>query len=123
MLWVARDKRPEDGYDILYPAHGPIVKSGSETIAMYITHRLDREAQIIEVLRTPSPSGASEWTTWDIVANMYAVYPQSLWEPAAHGVTLHLKKLEKERRAIAISGEGKTARWKLSTDGGEFVSP
>jgi ribonuclease/clavin/mitogillin len=114
MLHAARTKlRPEDGYDTLYPAHGPIVRNGPETITMYITHRLDREAQILEVLRTPWPDGAEAWTTWAVVEKLYAKYPRNLWEPAAHGITLHLKKLEKERWVVALGGADKEARWAL----------
>ncbi|KAI0320320.1 Metallo-hydrolase/oxidoreductase [Amylostereum chailletii] len=113
MLMVSRAKIPDDRYDQLYPAHGPVVREGSKMIGMYITHRLEREAQIVDVLRSPPPEGASEWTIWNIVGKLYAQYPQNLWEPAAHGVGLHLRKLEKEAKAKAAGGEGKEARWKL----------
>ena len=43
-------------YDTLYPGHGNILTNGRETIATYIKHRMEREAQIVEVLRLPVPA-------------------------------------------------------------------
>ncbi|KAI0047067.1 Metallo-hydrolase/oxidoreductase [Auriscalpium vulgare] len=103
-----------DGYGILYPAHGPVVQDGAKTIATYRAHRLEREAQIVGVLRGAPPEGAGAWSTWGIVSTLYAQYPTSLWEPAAHGVTLHLRKLQGEGRVAAQGGEGKDARWVLT---------
>ncbi|KZV70773.1 Metallo-hydrolase/oxidoreductase [Peniophora sp. CONT] len=119
MLSHNRSSRPDDGFDILYPAHGPVVQSGSETINMYITHRLERESQVIDVLRKPPPNGEEAWTVWSIVGHLYAKYPQNLWEPAAHGIGLHLKKLEKESRAKGLGGEGKESKWKLDSEDGD----
>ncbi|KAI0003353.1 Metallo-hydrolase/oxidoreductase [Russula compacta] len=102
----ARDK-----YDTLYPGHGPIVPDGPQTIRMYIDHRLEREAQILAVLQTSPPDGS--WTTWAIVSKVYDGYPESLWEAAAKGVQLHLKKLEREGRVRSLGGEFKNERWEL----------
>ncbi|KAF8811949.1 hypothetical protein BYT27DRAFT_7088426, partial [Phlegmacium glaucopus] len=46
-------------YDILYSGHGTIFTNGQETIATYTKHRLEREAQIMEVLRLPVLSNSS----------------------------------------------------------------
>ncbi|KAF8898219.1 beta-lactamase-like protein [Gymnopilus junonius] len=97
---------------------------GRELLSTYIEHRLEREAQVIGVLRTPTTANLSEneansekgfslWTTWDIVETLYKGYPESLWLPAARGVDLHLKKLESEGFAQHVGGEGKDAKWKL----------
>lgn len=102
----ARDK-----YDTLYPGHGPVVPDGPQTIRMYIDHRLEREAQILAVLQTSPPDGS--WTTWAIVSKVYEGYPESLWEAAAKGVQLHLKKLEREGRVRSLGGEFKNERWEL----------
>jgi endoribonuclease LACTB2 len=92
----------------LYPGHGPVVDDGAGRIEMYITHRLQREEGIVEVLRTnPATNNAAQdngsqqaagWTVEDLVANIYAAYPRNLWGPAGHSIGLHLKKLEKEGR-------------------------
>ncbi|ETW85353.1 hypothetical protein HETIRDRAFT_379268 [Heterobasidion irregulare TC 32-1] len=108
--------KAEATYTLLYPGHGPVVEEGTTTIRMYIEHRLEREEQIIEAIGVPPPGSSDDiWTTWGVVEKLYARYPQSLWEPAAHGIQLHLKKLEKEGRVIYDGGEGKEARWKLIT--------
>ncbi|KAI9511327.1 Metallo-hydrolase/oxidoreductase [Russula earlei] len=100
-----------DKYDILYPGHGPVVRDGPQTIRMYIDHRLEREAQILAVLRTEPPGGS--WTTWTIVSKVYEGYPESLWEAAARGVQLHMKKLEKDGKVRSLGGEWKVEKWEL----------
>jgi len=102
----ARDK-----YDTLYPGHGPVVRDGPQTIRLYIDHRLEREAQVLAVLRTSPPDGS--WTTWAIVTKVYDGFPESLWEAAARGVQLHMKKLEKEGKVRSLGGESKDERWEL----------
>ena len=79
---------------------------------------MEREAQIVEVMsgvppNTPSP-GSRAWKIWDIVSVIYKDYPKELWLPAAHGVGLHLKKLEKEERAKYLGGEGVEQSWVLT---------
>ncbi|KAG6893952.1 hypothetical protein C0993_012628, partial [Termitomyces sp. T159_Od127] len=109
-----------DGYTSLYPGHGPVVANGKELISGYINHRLDREAQILRVLQDhPPPAGPDasvapeNWTTWTIVTTLYAAYPESLWLPAAHGVDLHLKKLEKDGVVRRLAGELQHTSWEL----------
>ncbi|KAJ7857538.1 beta-lactamase-like protein [Mycena leptocephala] len=107
------------GATAVYPGHGPVVADGEQVIATYIKHRLEREAQIVAILKTPPPvasvasaDGASHpWTTWTLVATIYAEYPESLWLPAARGVDLHLRKLEGEGIVKRIGGEGKDTSW------------
>ncbi|KAI0259930.1 beta-lactamase-like protein [Gloeopeniophorella convolvens] len=101
----------KDKYDVLYPAHGPVVRDGATTIRMYISHRLERESQVLDTLRATPPDEA--WTTWTIVSKVYDGYSTSLLEPAAKGIVLHLRKLEKEGKVKALGGELKDARWAL----------
>ncbi|KAF7347187.1 Metallo-beta-lactamase domain-containing protein [Mycena venus] len=111
----------QEGSPVLYPGHGPVVADGEQVIETYIKHRLEREAQIVEVLKKPPPaasagsadSGTHPWTTWTLVATIYAAYPESLWLPAAQGVTLHLRKLEGEGVVKRIGGEGKDTSWEF----------
>ncbi|KAH9056675.1 Metallo-hydrolase/oxidoreductase [Lactarius vividus] len=95
----------------LYPGHGPVINDGAQTIRAYIDHRLERESQVLAVLSTTPPEGS--WTTWTIVSRVYEGYPESLFEAAARGITLHLKKLEREGRVRYQGGESKEARWEL----------
>jgi endoribonuclease LACTB2 len=116
---------PNSRYDTLYPGHGDILTNGPETIATYIKHRLERETQIIEVLRLPVPvellqseaedrDGRLErWTIWNLVRFIYKSYPENLWLPATRSVHLHLKKLEGEGFVRCVGGEGKDTMWEL----------
>lgn len=108
-------QQPDDEI-VLYPSHGPIVAKGKETIAMYISHRLERENQVLGLLSRSALSDAptSAVSTWDIVTTLYAAYPENLWLPAMRGIELHLKKLLAEKRVEKAGGEGKDARWKLA---------
>ena len=104
-------------YTRLYPGHGPVVDDGANLVETYISHRLEREEQIVRTLKTPPPVIAFEggeaglWTTWTLVSTIYAKYPESLWLPAAHSVDLHLKKLEKDGKVKKIGGVGKDTQW------------
>ncbi|EDR10857.1 uncharacterized protein LACBIDRAFT_247864 [Laccaria bicolor S238N-H82] len=109
------DSDSESPYVSLYPGHGPVVTNGRELIATYIKHRLDREAQVVQVLQSPVPSGQTDWTTWLIVKTLYSAYPESLWLPAAHGINLHLKKLEGDGVVRRLGGEGTEISWKLTS--------
>lgn len=100
-------------YTQLYPGHGPVVAEGSELINTYIKHRLERENQIIQVLKTRPETGELLWTTWTIVGQIYAKYPENLWLAAAHGVELHLKKLVGEGKVKKVGGDGKDTMWEL----------
>lgn len=98
-------------YDTLYPGHGPTVPH--DHVAMYLRHRVDRENQVLQAINGAPPSGES-WTTWTLVQNIYASYPQELWEPAASSVDQHLKKLEVEGRVAKLGGEERHTQWKLT---------
>ncbi|KAK1218609.1 hypothetical protein PQX77_018697 [Marasmius sp. AFHP31] len=107
-------------YDTLYPGHGPVVPDGVQLIETYIKHRLEREAQILKVLQSPPPSPSEDepddnlspnWTTWTIVKDIYAAYPESLWLPACRSVELHMGKLEQEGVIKKLGGDGIHAKW------------
>lgn len=101
-------------FTTIYPGHGPVVNDGHKLIDQYIKHRMERETQIVRVLSTPASSG-NIWRLGDLVADIYANYPRSLWGPAAHGVQLHLKKLEVEKRVEHLEGEGEDSTWVLKS--------
>ncbi|ORX44256.1 Metallo-hydrolase/oxidoreductase [Hesseltinella vesiculosa] len=82
----------------LYPGHGPVIEDGRAKIVEYITHREQREQQILDFLRQP-PSAAKDFSPLEIVQVLYKNYPTSLHLPAAHSVVLHLLKLEKDGKA------------------------
>ena len=109
------DSEPDGGYKTVYPGHGPVVPEGKELIGTYIVHRLEREAQILNVLKSPPSDSSTYWTTWTIVTTIYAAYPKSLWLPATYSVDLHLRKLEGEGVVRRVHGEGKDTSWELRT--------
>ncbi|TFK88287.1 lactamase [Polyporus arcularius HHB13444] len=103
MIDYGKGPNGEQTYEVVYPGHGPVVKDGLGKVTTYLKHRVEREEQIVAVLRKPVPAniqGFSEdgWTTEAIVATIYAKYPKELWAPAAHSVELHLNKLVGEGR-------------------------
>ncbi|KAF9078514.1 beta-lactamase-like protein [Rhodocollybia butyracea] len=109
-----------NSYDLLYPGHGPVVTEGTKTIETYIRHRLEREAQVLEILQsTPPPSDDSlakpNWTTWSIVSRIYQAYPESLWGPASYSITLHLNKLESDGIVKRLGGDDVHTSWGLNS--------
>lgn len=121
MLNFGKNGGTDEGeYVVLYPGHGAVVSNGRELIATYIQHRLEREEQVVGLLKSPpsskeslTDSGEPVWSTWTIVKSLYASYPENLWLPAAHGIDLHLKKLEAEGRVKRVAGEGKDTKWQF----------
>jgi endoribonuclease LACTB2 len=95
----------------LYPGHGPVVTEGPKLINSYIQHRLEREKQIIELLKMKPAAEELYWTTWTIVGQIYEKYPKNLWSAAAHGIELHLKKLTEEGKVKKVGGEGHDTTW------------
>lgn len=76
---------------------------------MYIDHRLEREAQIVMLLRMTTPDGA--WTIWMITLKVEKGLPKNLLE--GKGIRLHLKKLEKIARVKSLGDQSKDERWVL----------
>lgn len=107
MKQVWRDRSDGSAPGRIFPGHGPVVEDGLALIEQYIAHRQEREDQILELLRSFRAEGAAEaqatgsekpWTVEQIVRELYASYPPSLWSAAGRGVILHLVKLKGEGR-------------------------
>ncbi|KAK5135040.1 hypothetical protein LTR08_005700 [Meristemomyces frigidus] len=88
-----------------YPGHGAVIEDGRAKIREYISHRKEREEQILEAMRGPSAEGDG-WSSMGIVKVVYVDYPEHLHAPAEGGVVQVLKKLEGEGR-VRQKGEGK----------------
>jgi len=86
----------------IYPGHGPVITDATAKIQQYISHRQQREDEIVQVFR--SAGVGKELTPSDIVKVIYAKYPQSLWAAAERGVVLHLEKLRDEGKAKLVAG-------------------
>jgi glyoxylase-like metal-dependent hydrolase (beta-lactamase superfamily II) len=92
----------------IYPAHGPLIRDGEAKIREYIAHRQMREEQILAAL------GAGPLAVSEIVARIYAGYPEALHWAAAESVGSHLRKLENEERVRAAKDpRGASVRWEL----------
>lgn len=100
-LQVIQDAKPS----VIYPGHGNIILDPVERIAQYISHRNQREAQIMDVFQQQPTTLFDEM---DLVREIYKDTPEHLWKAAAYNVSHHLQKLHKEKR---ISHDGD--RWKL----------
>jgi len=76
----------------IYPGHGPVIKEPNTKINELVQHRMDREKQVIELLR------AGKGT---VEAMLKAIYPEldKRLEGMAKGqIQAHIHKLEKEGR-------------------------
>ena len=96
--------------NLLYPAHGPVVEEGRKMLKQYLDHRLEREAQVVDLLKT-SPEGSqtqasstmtvggteyrlgAPWKIRQMVLKLYSNYPENLFPAAARGLYLHLRTL------------------------------
>jgi ribonuclease/clavin/mitogillin len=92
----------------IYPAHGPRIEDGATKLREYIDHRLAREREILDAL------GRGRERIRDIVALVYAEYPEALHAPAQHSVCSHLIKLEREARVLRTGDDPLRARWTLA---------
>jgi glyoxylase-like metal-dependent hydrolase (beta-lactamase superfamily II) len=90
-LRLLLDLRPER----LYPGHGPLVSDAVARVEGYLTHRLDREAQVLTALT------AGDRTPAEIVARVYAAVDPALHPAAELSVRAHLAKLAAEGRITA----------------------
>ncbi|UYV79048.1 hypothetical protein LAZ67_17000865 [Cordylochernes scorpioides] len=79
----------------IYPGHGPTITEPLPRIAEYLNHRMKREAQILEVLKSQA---SSQLTAMELVKMIYVDTPEHLHTAAASNVTHHLTKLAKEKK-------------------------
>ncbi|KAI1399736.1 Metallo-hydrolase/oxidoreductase [Hypoxylon fuscum] len=91
-----------------YPGHGPVLPKASATITEYISHRQQREKQVLQTLASAKEDG-DIWTPMELVKVIYCDVPESLHLPAARGVGEILRKLRGEDKVV-LEGEDK---WRL----------
>ncbi|MGZ9114220.1 MAG: MBL fold metallo-hydrolase [Brevundimonas sp.] len=95
------------GFTTLWPTHGAPVTEPGPFLSAYKTHRLAREAQIVQRL------AAGDRRISEMVPNLYAAIDSRLWPAASLSVWAHLIALEAAGRAIAWPGSGIDAEWTL----------
>ena len=79
---------------VIHPGHGERVADAQALIDEYLTHRRQREAEVVQALR----DRGHEVVPADLVPEIYAAYPRELWPLAAGSVEAHLDKLAAEGR-------------------------
>ncbi|TFH25395.1 MAG: beta-lactamase-like protein 2 [Myxococcales bacterium] len=95
---VSLQRLLEIDVDVIYPAHGPVIRNAHEKVTEYLAHRRLRDEQILEGL------AAGESTVAGLVKRIYTDVPEFLHPAAAMSVGAHLRKLEGEGR-VARQGE------------------
>ena len=74
------------------PGHGRLIEDPIARIDGYLSHRIEREAQVLAKVRADGPIKIPE-----IVADLYADVREELHEVAAKSVWAHLRKLRDEQ--------------------------
>ncbi len=77
----------------MLPAHGPVIDDPVPLLHDYITHRLEREEQVVAAVR------AGARTPEEVVTRVYRGLKPSLVPLALESVAAHLLKLQQEGRA------------------------
>jgi glyoxylase-like metal-dependent hydrolase (beta-lactamase superfamily II) len=85
---------------VISPGHGPLIDNPAAWIDEYITHREQREAQIVAEL-----AKGEELTSWQLMERLYTDIDSRLRRMADRNVQSHLVKLEKEGRLQVHAGK------------------
>ena len=96
-----------------YPGHGDVIEDGRGRILQYISHRKEREDQVLEVLGQ-AKKGKAEGdgiSSMEIVKTIYVDVPVNLHEAAERGVVQILQKLASEGKAEGVQG----GRWQAAS--------
>lgn len=96
---------------LILPAHGPLLEDPLAVLDYYISHREERERQVLAAL------AAGPQTVGEIVRVIYADVNPDLHPVAAQSMLAHLYKLEREGHVRRQSGvnDGDGERWSLAT--------
>jgi glyoxylase-like metal-dependent hydrolase (beta-lactamase superfamily II) len=81
------------------PAHGHVIEDPAAKLTEYLTHRRQREAQVLDALRATGSTGAG---TAALVASIYTDVPEVLHPVARYSVWAHLRKLVDDGAATVV---------------------
>ncbi|GAA5954380.1 hypothetical protein JCM3765_004442 [Sporobolomyces pararoseus] len=92
----------------IYPGHGSVIEDGLSKLREYRQHRLDREGQVVDALKSRK---AEKVTASSLTESIYgSTIPESLKPAATRGLLLHLEKLVLD---------GQVARHNRGEEGGQ----
>ena len=91
------------------PAHGHLIEDPAAKLHDYLTHRIEREAQVLSALQSFGGEGAG---TAALVETIYTEVPEFLWPVARFSVWAHLRKLADEGRAEATDADDPDTDWR-----------
>ncbi|KAK3702837.1 hypothetical protein LTR37_014821 [Vermiconidia calcicola] len=93
------DRMKEQFSGRAYPGHGAVIEDGKAKIREYISHRKQREDQIIAVMKDEAPKEDGQgWKSMSMVKIIYKDYPEHLHGPAEGSVLHVLKKMDGDGR-------------------------
>ncbi|KAL4114738.1 hypothetical protein PRIC2_014194 [Phytophthora ramorum] len=103
------------GAATIYPGHGPVVKDAPAKIHEYITHRQQREDEVLEVLKKHNDRQEG-LSSSDVVDKVYEPLPYILRLSAKKAIEKHLQKLLVEHRVKQVRRAGwfQSATYSLS---------
>jgi glyoxylase-like metal-dependent hydrolase (beta-lactamase superfamily II) len=90
------------------PGHGYLIDDPNAVIDEYISHRLERERQVLDAV------AAGDHTTAEIVARLYPGLVEELVIRARQTVHAHLRKLGADGRTASTDADDLDAEWTLN---------
>ncbi|MEM9438335.1 MAG: MBL fold metallo-hydrolase [Pseudomonadota bacterium] len=97
----------ERGDRIYYPGHGDPITSPKDRVEWLIKHRLSRERQVLDALKTASA------TARDLTATIYLDVEKHLWPAAERNVLAHLIDLTSRGLVAPESTLSRASKFKL----------